>query len=86
MLREFAAILFQKRKAGVDLPTGALQLFGRDQRVAAVVTLSRKNDAAAGLGKELADRAGDADPGLVHQGLDGDLAGEGCLFSSLHLR
>jgi hypothetical protein len=65
-LGQFTASVFRKWQPDIDLPTDALQLFGRDQRVTAVVTFAGKNNATRRSWEELPDRSGNSRAGLIH--------------------
>src|SRR5439155_6233993 len=53
LLCQLAAIFFRERQTNVDLPSDSLQLFCRDERVAAVVAFAREHNAGRRFRKKL---------------------------------
>ena len=65
-------------------PARDRQMPRRDQRIAAIVALSKRSDAHPGLWKKLLHCLRDLRAGLVHQRLRGNAIGKGARFESAH--
>jgi hypothetical protein len=86
LAHEFAAIAFFEGEPDFDLPSAPSQAFRGDQSIAGVMTLSRINDASAGIWEKFSDCPCNARACLIHQRFDFDTARESPFFRFSHLR
>ena len=69
-----------------DVPAGALQMRGGDERITAVVSLAGKNETATGYRKELSNYLRNAGASFIHESFRGDSSGERGLLCFAHFR
>src|SRR6202011_349454 len=86
LLGELATLALWIFQVQLDFPTGALQSFGRDQSVSAVVAFAGIHCAGSGGRKELPHRARHARSSLVHQRFNRKPAVKCVLLRRSHFR
>ena len=84
--QQLATVPFRERKMHIGMPAGALQMRGRHQRIATIVSFAGKDEAIPRMRKELLHCSCDTVAGLIHQLLCGNAARESRIFCVAHLR